>query len=193
MPRRLICFRPTTGPFEVRRALTGAEAAVLEARAAALELALEPYGDEDRLSLEASVSAMLTGFRSMRQQGDDVESIVTITLAVLREFPAWAINEACLAIADGSAKRDDRFAPNDAEISNAVRDIVWPYQRALLHAKNFAAATVEVPSKAPTRSPERARLPGDGGHGARVAADLARRKAEREAAPAVAAESPANG
>jgi hypothetical protein len=43
---------------------------------------------------------------------------------VLREFPLWAIEQACLEIARGKAGLDRRFAPNDAEIAAVVADIV---------------------------------------------------------------------
>lgn len=192
IPRRLICFRPSSSPVEIRRAMTASERAAIEARAAALELALRPYDDDfDRLGLEAVVGAMLSGFRSMRQEGEDAEATVTITLAVLREFPAWAIQRACITLSRGEMRSEVRFAPNDAEIADSCRRLVSIYHSALENAQSLLAAVPAEPV-APKPSPAEIeatlgrktgdRAKPDGGHAARVAADLARRKAQRESA-----------
>jgi hypothetical protein len=145
IPRRLFsAFKPNVGPRELRREMRPDERAAIEARAAALELALRPFDPQDeRATVTASIAAMFGGFRAMRQQGDDVESIATVTRAVLREFPAWAIAEACLRIARHETKIDPRFAPNDSEIIDVVRNVVSQYRDNLEQAKALLEAPVE--------------------------------------------------
>jgi hypothetical protein len=150
IPGRLICFRPDHGPVEIRRPMEAVERGAVEARAAALEIALAPFSVEEKPQLEASVGAMFAGFRSMRQQGEDIESTVAITLAVLREFPAWAITKVCLKIARHEAGFDQRFAPNDAELASAVSKIIDPYRRNLRQARQLLDAVVDSPRQSRT-------------------------------------------
>ncbi len=156
------------------------ERGLVTARSAALELTLQSFDDESRNGLKASIGAMLGGFRSMRQQGEDVDAVVTITLAVLRDFPAWAITAACLKIARHETRNDPRFAPNDSEIAEAVRAIVRPYREAYDATVALLGAIVQA-EKIQTRSSTRENIPtvhiGDGKHAQRVAAELAARKA----------------
>jgi hypothetical protein len=178
LPRRMICFRPTTGPFEIRREMRPDERAAAEARAAALEIALLPHGDSARSEIEAAIAGMLSGFRSMRQGEDDAATAVAITRAVLREFPAWAILQGCLKIARRETRCDPRFAPNDAEIVEVVRSIVKPYREAFDAASALLVAVVQDARPVAAVPRELPKI-GDGKHGERVAADLERRKAER--------------
>lgn len=182
IPQRLICWRPDHGPFELRREMRSDERAVVEARFAALELALRPYNDQQVGEINASIGAMLAGFRSMRQQGDDVESTIAITRAVLREFPAWAILQGCLKIARRETRCDPRFAPNDAEISDVIRSIIKPYQEARAAATALLGAVIQqgaLPQRGSGRETHREPplAAGDGKHGQRVLADIAARKA----------------
>ena len=190
LPRRLVCFRPESGPVELWREMRPDERGPLEARAAALDLALRPFREDQVTDVEASIGAMLAGFRSMRQQGEAVEDVVVITRAVLREFPAWAIAQGCLKIARHETRSDPRFAPNDAEIVEVVRNVVKPYREALDAATALLGAVVQSGETArgstvrerPQPSPL---LVGDGKHAHRVAAELAARKARRDSgAPA---------
>ena len=183
IPRRVFsAFKPTVGPRELRRELRPDEREVLIARAAALEVALRPFDpDNERAVVTSSISAMLGGFRSMRQQGEDAASVVAVTRAVLRDFPAWAISQACMKIARHETKIDPRFAPNDSEIIDVVRSIVASYQENLEQARALLAAPVEVQVRRerPTNNPPTVPA-GDGKHGQRVAVDLAERKSKRE-------------
>jgi hypothetical protein len=136
--RTLICFRHDNGALELRRPLAADERAVIEVREAALELAIEPYRADDKDELVMSIGAMFSGYRSMRQQGEDVETTTMVTLAVLREFPAWAIQKACLMIASGAL--DPRWPPNDAEIASLTRKLVIPYRDCLAQARKMLEA-----------------------------------------------------
>ncbi len=188
LPRSVFCsWKEDDKPREAVRALTAPERAKLEARANALADALQPFGEVDANSAKASIAAMCSGFRAMRQQGDDVDSTTEITLVVLRNFPAWAIARACLKIAQGRARLDRRFAPNDADIFTVVGQVVQPYEASLGQARALLAAPVlQTPSppraqhsRAPSGrlapitpwSPERSKL---------IVDDLAARKARNE-------------
>jgi hypothetical protein len=149
IPRRLFsAFKPAVGQREVRRSMRSDEREVIEARAAALELALQPFDpSKDGTTVNASIAAMLGGFRSMRQEGEDLESTVAITRAILREFPAWAITQGCLKIARRETKIDPRYAPNDSQIIDVVRDIVGPYRDNLAQAQSLLDAPLEANPK----------------------------------------------
>lgn len=156
------------------------ERGAVEVRVAALEVALRHHGDADRAEIEGAIAGMLSGFRSMRHGEEDAATAVAITRAVLRDFPAWAIVQACLKIARSETRCNPRFAPNDAEIAEVVREIVRPYRQAFASASLLLNAVVV---EGPNLRPASRNLPeaGDGKHGARVAADLERRRQQREA------------
>jgi hypothetical protein len=72
-------------------------------------------------------------------------------MAVLREFPAWAITQACRKIVCGETKLDRRFAPNDTEIFDVVAGVVRPYRENLGQAKAMLDAPVdELPPRGPS-------------------------------------------
>jgi hypothetical protein len=134
---------------------------------------------------------------------------------VLSPFPLWAIEAGCLAIAGGEAviegrRLDRRFPPNDSEVYGVVKEILRPYRAALDGAaalleapveRNFTGSRTADPPK-PTQAEIEARIgrplgvfarvstsapipAGDGNHAARTVADIAARKARREALPSV--------
>jgi hypothetical protein len=186
---RLICWKPDHGPCELRRALTDTERGRLLAHSITLAHALAPFTPADEMQVRASLGAMFGGFRSMRHQGEDVVATTEITLAILREFPGWAIAEGCLRIVQGRAKLDRRFAPNDAEIFDAVQEVVRWDRKRLETSQILLAAQVPIARRAETPAhgrPPSGRLaavtawPSDGNRAARVAADLAARKASRD-------------
>ena len=167
----------------MRRGMRADERAAVEVRGAALALALRPFAEaDDGSAVMASIGAMFSGFRSMRQQGDDIEATVRITMAVLREFPAWAINQTCLKIARHETKHDPRFAPNDAELADQVRAVLKPYREALDAARALLGSAVRTEPEPHARGSVREAKPpvpgmGDGRHASRVAADLDAMKA----------------
>lgn len=204
LPRLLSSWLPDRGAREVRRALTSGERRALQARADALGNGLAGYHPSERKQVEAQIGAMLGGFRSMRQQDADARGAMMAAAAALREFPLWAISKACLMIARNEAGLDRRFAPNDAELSNVVRNIVRGYRKRLATVEVLLAAPVEPSKAAPAAklTPEQIAtklgrpvgtgskveaMPSasrsDGGHAARVAADLAARRARRQSDP----------
>ena len=131
-------------PRELIRDLTTAEYQCLLARAQALGAALEPFPEEQHDEIEKSLAAMFGGFRSMRQTGQAALDTIDITLAVLRNFPAWAITRACLKIARGEVGLDDRYPPNDAQIHAIVEAIVKRYAEARDKITLLMSAPVET-------------------------------------------------
>ena len=136
----LVCFRENNGDIEIRRPLSAEERDAIEARKAALDPVIEPYGPDDRTDLEACLGTMFAGFRSMRQQGDTVATTVMITLGVLRKFPAWAIQATCGKAAAGVI--NPHWPPNDAELATVVRALVQPYRAAHDRARRLLEAKV---------------------------------------------------
>jgi hypothetical protein len=141
---------PNNGPRAIVRALSSEERAKIETRVIALEDALKPFIGNDESTVRASINGLFSGYRSMRQQDEDAEAVVKVTMAVLREFPAWAIAQACRKIVCGETKLDRRFAPNDTEIFDIVAGVVRPYRENLRQAKALVDAPVDEP---PLRGP----------------------------------------
>jgi hypothetical protein len=148
LPRQLFAaWIPDTGPRSIVRALSADERAKIEARANALEDALRPFTRNDQHTVRASVNGLFSGYRSMRQLGDDARALVDVTMAVLREFPAWAITQACRKIVCGETKLDRRFPPNDSEIFDVVAGVVRLYGENLTRAKALLDALVDEPPR----------------------------------------------
>lgn len=190
-------WAPAFGERSIVRALTSAESTALQRRAHELRCGLVPLQQSQRRAADTAISAMFGGFRSMRQQGDDVDGIVGVLLATLRQFPLWAIQEGCRRIAMREAGLDPRWAPNDTEVHGVVAAIVADYRKALKGAEKLLSAPVEVPME-PVRpskdeveaklgrpvspptvkpTPDEPKNHGDGNHMQRVLADIAARKA----------------
>lgn len=200
LPARLFsAWHPAGGQRAIIRALTNDERGKLTARVELLTSAIAGYTETEQPSVEAEIAAMLNGFRSMRQRGDEVTATVQIIARVLRDFPPWAIAKGCMSIARQEAGLDPRFPPNDNQIYAVVDEIVKPYRRRLLRSQALLAAPVEATEARPTREQVEAMLGrkipearpgrppvednqdrGDGRHAERVMADLAARKARRE-------------
>lgn len=206
LPRKLWeNWIPANGKRAIVRAFTDAERGCVQRRHAELTHGLEPFLPQQRDRIRAPVHAMLGGFRSLRESGEDAETAVEVLLAVLRDFPAWAIEEACIRIArrdiDIDPPLDRRWAPSDSQIYAVVSAIVQPFRKALATAQALLDAPVALP---PAPRPSRAEIEttlgravsdrsavvtappvpaeiGDGKHAQRVMEDLRRRKALAEA------------
>lgn len=157
-------------------------------RAAELDCGLTPFQRHESDSVRAALHAMLGGFRSLRAKDDNAEASVEVLLCVLRDFPAWAIDEACMKIARRQAGLDPRWAPNDSEIHAVVSDVVSIFHRTRDRVKALLIAPIEE-APAPPRRPQQdshvwrwrhhqRRI--DGQYAKRVMADLERRKLARE-------------
>lgn len=196
LPRRLYTsWIPKTGSRAIVRALTEVERIKLEGRAIALDEALQPFDRDETAAVEAELAAMFSGFRAMRQQGDDAAATVEVTRHVLREFPLWAIAKTCLMIARNEAEIDGkpldrRFTPNDTEIYAVAAGVVKLRRDALATVKALLVAPVEPPPPPRPAPPHdwhvwawrRHCVGGDSGHAARVLADIEQRRARRASA-----------
>ncbi|MTW19365.1 hypothetical protein GJ689_24545 [Rhodoplanes serenus] len=183
LPRLFSAVSITGQPRPLVRALGADERSRLERRAAELRTGLGAFGAGDADAVRAALSAMLTGYRSMRQQGDEAHATVAIMARVLAEFPRWAIQRACLMVARGEAGLDRRWPPNDAEMHAIVARVVEPYRDTLARVAAMLAAPVEPPSARRLSRP-RETVETRRGHVARVMADMDARRAARDEAAA---------
>jgi hypothetical protein len=207
MPRQLFAaWVPKNGPRAIVRALSADERAKIQARITALEEALKPFMGNDDSTVRASISGLFSGYRSMRQQDEEAEAVVNVTMAVLREFPAWAIAQAFRKIVCGETKLDRRFPPNDTDIFDVVAGVVRPYRENLRQGKALLYAPVDEPPPrnpspclAPIRSwPEKSQQrpqikPMTESRRQALMADLATRRARNDARRDVRAESGEGG
>ncbi len=146
LPQQLFAaWIPDTGPRAIVRPLTAEERAKIEARAGALEDALKPFTRTDEHAVRASINGLFSGYRAMRQFGEDARAVVDVTVAVLRDFPAWTIAQALRKIVCGETKLDRRFPPNDTEIFAVTADVVGPYRENLRQAKALLDAPIDEP------------------------------------------------
>lgn len=142
-------FIPEAGKRRIVRALAPTERTRLQQRSFHLSVRLLPFGGDQRQSVDDSITALMTGFRSMRHIEDmDVDTMVHVTMVVLRDFPAWAIREGCRRVAMNEAGNDPRWPPNDQEIHKIVSEVARPYREALTKVDALLAALVEPPSVA---------------------------------------------
>lgn len=146
--RNLICYRGADGAVELVRELRGWEREAVEAREAALELALEPWSDRDADQLRADVGAMFSGFRQMRQQGEDIENAAIVLLALLRNLPAWVISKACARIGNDEAGLDKRYAPNDVQVVAICTGVAAPYRQRLAYARELLRGVAPAANQA---------------------------------------------
>lgn len=205
IPRRVFsAWVPSVGPREIIRPLSLTERAKLENRSVALRNALAPYQPNERNAIGKAISAMLGGYRSMRQEDTSALATVESITRFLAEFPPWAIERGCLLIRCGETVVDPplnpAFPPNDNQIRAVVKGIVRDYQKSLAIADALLSAAVERrdEQQGPARADIEAKLgrpvgpppekqnepapeaPHDGKHAQRVMADLAARKARYE-------------
>ena len=198
LPRRVQrSWKETGKPRALYRELTPAERDAVLARRNALIDALVPFMPSERADVEGALAAMFASKPAMRDQGEDAVARIAVYCSALRQRPPWAIIRAC----DQAMREPSAWAPSAGQVDAAVGVIVEPYRRALEGAETLLTAPVEPvedsaapgllappqprpPSGllAPIRSREEPWV-GDGKHGSRVTAQLAARKAQREAAP----------
>jgi hypothetical protein len=138
---------PNIGKREITRVLTEGERKTLELRENTLRAGLAPDIDSQADNARSALHAMLGGFRSLRERDQDAEAAVEVLLAVLRDFPVWAIEEGCLRIAQRRTGLHDppseRWPPSDAQIHAVVSKVVEPYRETLAKTQALLAAPVE--------------------------------------------------
>ena len=205
LPRLFNGYRPDDTPWELVRALTDSERAMVERRADELRSGITGWLPGERDAVNAALGAMFAGFRSMRHQGDDARNTVLVTASVLSGYPLWAITKACRKIAMREIKREWSGPPDDGELLSVVESVVSEYRKLLRSAERLLTAAVKAPRELAPPRPDRAEIeaklgrpiraaearpvresdaikPPDGRHAERVAADLAARKARNGSA-----------
>ena len=201
-------WAPSVGRREIVRALRPDERHALQARAAELKPALQPYArplEDDRVA--QAVADMFSGFPSMRHSGEDAVGRVDSAMRALSKFPAWAIEQGCRSIQQNGyetiqndiAKIERHWPPSDPEICRAVATIEKIYRAALVNSEALLAAPIEQTEDElrPTREEIEAKLGRpleprkpvinpepephhDGKHAQRVLADLEARRARHQ-------------
>lgn len=195
---------PDVGERQIARPLRDDERTILIQRRNALELAMAPYvRPEQNDEVAAVISDMFSGYSSMRHSGEDAVGRVMCVMDLLREFPAWAIKQACASIhrngfervqwidRDKTTRIEKIWPPTDAEIVECVERTVRLRRQALKSACALLEAQVELPAP-PIERPSKAeievslgrsidppsKIP-DTDYAKRVAEDLAARKRAR--------------
>lgn len=136
---------PAVGKREVVRALRADEYTAIKKRVQELIDGMHPFTLAEVATVKASIAAMLGGYRAMRNLTEEnAHGAVEILCAVLRDFPAWVIGEACKNISRNAADTSNKFAPNDAEIASVCREVMAPYVKALRQANDLLNAPVEM-------------------------------------------------
>lgn len=155
----LSAWIPSSGQREIVRAMTPQETEIVKRRAVSIREALRPFEPDEIAIVNATLAAMLGGFRSMRQQGDDVEGTVEVLRHVLREFPVWAISDGCMKIAQNKAGLDPTWPPNDSQVYDMVAEVVRYWRTRLATAESMLSALVQEATPArPSRSDIEAKL-----------------------------------
>ena len=188
----------------LRRLPNESERALLVRRQHTLEIAATP-GDAEESAV--AVAQMLSGFPSYRSGDGEAEITLTQYAHALREFPIWAIRSACDEISRGKLAGDEAiklnpaFPPSAEQICIVTRREVRAMEHELAEVREVLAGKIEDGRPRPTQAEIEAKLGrpighgrppsgrlapigppprGDGGHAARVAADLAARKTSSE-------------
>jgi hypothetical protein len=157
LPKLYSAWKPDRGRRSIVRELTDGERAAVGARVRELHNWLTPLASE-RKAIQAAISAMLVGFRSMRQCQEAAEAVSAIATHNLRKFPLWAVRRGCELISQGEVKGLDRhWPPNDTEIYAIVAAQVNCPRADLDRAEALLAAPVEAPPE-PENRPTRAEI-----------------------------------
>ena len=188
------------GVAELRRPLTVDERTKLERRDGELRSALAPWPTSSREVLEAEVSLMLNFPANRGLDETAAMGFVAQYLQLTRDRPHWAIVKACRMVRLGKAGLPPAYCPTEAEFNLLIDREVAYYERALAKAQKVLDAKVRPPDppkpkrrqrlkpslvrlfgegKAEVKTPVRSTAD-DGNHAARVMADIAARKAQRE-------------
>jgi hypothetical protein len=200
IPDRVLMWVGSDGVAELRRPLTLDERTKLERRDSELRSALAPWPQSSREVLEAEVSLMLNFPANRGLDEITAMGFVAQYLQLTRDRPHWAIVKVCRMVRLGKAGLPPAYCPTEAEFNLLIDREVAYYERALAKAQKVLDAMVRPPDPPkPTRGEMEAKLgrpideanaevkvpvrssADDGNHAARVLADIAERKAQREA------------
>jgi hypothetical protein len=200
IPDRVLMWTGSDGVAELRRPLTLDERTKLERRDSELRSALAPWPQSSREVLEAEVSLMLNFPANRGLDEITAMGFVAQYLQLTRGRPHWVIVKVCRMVRLGKAGLPTAYCPTEAEFNQLIDREVAYYERALAKAQKVLDAKVRPPEppkltraeieaklgrpigevKAEVKAPVRSTAD-DGNHAARVMADIAARKAQREA------------
>lgn len=195
LPDRLVGFWHGTGDdhgvLELRRALTEPERTQIEKRIEDLRNALAPAPQSGNRALLAEITRMFMAFPQLGALDQQAGSAMAISyLTTVRNFPHWAIAEACERVRTGKAGLNPNFCPPEPAFSTVVARAVENYRRRLYDAEHLLNAKLMPPPRPPVSVAElearlgrpigdrpQAAIPpvieeGDKGHAVRVAAAL---------------------
>jgi hypothetical protein len=207
IPDRVLMWMGSNGEAELRRPLQPVERTALQRRAGELHSALAPWPPSSRDELEGEVSLMLNVPANRGLDETAAMGFVAQYLQLTRTRPHWAIVKVCRMVRLGKAGLPPAYCPTEAEFNLLIDREVAYYERALAKAQKVLDAKVRPPEPPkPTRAEIEAKLgrpigeakvevktpvrstPDDGNHAARVMADIAARKAQREKLTKVASD-----
>lgn len=177
----------------LNRMLTDDERALLVRRQHMLEIAGTPAtADESTFEIQK----MLSGFPSFRA-GEAESAVIEVQYAsVLRQFPVWAIRDACAEISSGRLVADEvlslnpAFPPSAEQVAIVTRREVRAMERELAEVQEVLAGRVEDAVPRPSRAEIEAKLgrqpaprrePMTDQRCSNIAADLAIRRSRNEA------------
>jgi hypothetical protein len=162
----------------LRRALSHEERGALTRRRNELQHALAaPHTGRHGDRCASAVSGMLSAFPLMARL--DLETAVATVggyMHTVRNYPPWAVIEACEHVRSGAAGINRSFCPSEPDFCELVRKIVWPWELQL--RKTEALLSAELPNAEPKRQaaqpPSRAVKP-DTGYARRAIIDRIRK------------------
>jgi hypothetical protein len=205
IPDRVLMWMGSNGEAELRHPLQPAERTALQRRAGELRSALAPWPPSSRDELEGEVSLMLNVPANRGLDETAAMGLVAQYLQLTRTRPHWAIVKVCRMVRLGKAGLPPAYCPTEAEFNLLIDREVGHYERALAKGQKVLDAKVHPPEPPkPTQAEIEANLGrpigeakvevktaravyrADGSHAARVMADIAARKAQRETLTKVA-------
>jgi hypothetical protein len=200
IPDRVLMWTASNGEAQLRRTLQPAERTALQRRAGELRSALAPWPPSSRDELQGQVLLMLNYPANRGIDEASAGATAAQYLQLNRNRPHWAIVKVCYDVRRGKAGLPPAYCPTEPEFNRLIEGEVVHYERLLTQAQRLLDAKVRPPDPPkPTRVEMEARFPpvgaspaveanvrppstaNDGNHATRVMADIAARKAQREA------------
>jgi hypothetical protein len=193
-----------SGTPVLRRPFSTSEQSALERRVRELQCAVAPFENKNRDEVLHAINAMLGAFMMMQRYDQPTALGVAagyLWTAQQQKRPTRAIIKTCEMVRFGSAGLNPKYPPNEPEWSILIGQLVEPYISALRRTERLMTSKIAAPLPPkltreeieaklghPLGTPSsEAKAPpvpvGDGKHTQRVFAELAARKARREANP----------
>lgn len=132
------CDRQTSGAMVISGHIPPQAKSRLQSRLDKLNSMLAPMVDpKQQAAAGVWVAALLGSFGSSSHQADDPHDVAQRYVSLLREWPLWAVKEACMAFERGRVSdQDGRFAPSTAALYQRIRKELEP----MLHERHRLTA-----------------------------------------------------